>query len=180
MNTAMQIFAITLSLGLALVGAEIFLPGAVLGIVGGLCLTAAVVAGFYAFPGAGLYIAAAIALLLGLAVYAWLRFFPKSRIGRSMTVEQDLAHSRATDPALRSLIGKTGTTLSELRPSGYAIINGQRQDVITEGAMIPKATPVRVIRTQFNSLVVERISDPGPTSQTSNQTSTTTRSLPCQ
>ena len=39
---------------------------------------------------------------------------------------------------LQSLTGATGEALSDLRPGGFALIDGQRVDVITRGEVIPR------------------------------------------
>ncbi|GIV33014.1 MAG: hypothetical protein KatS3mg031_0549 [Chitinophagales bacterium] len=55
------------------------------------------------------------------------------------------------------LIGKTGIAITDLRPSGIVEIDAERYDVISDGEMIPRNSPIKVIRVQSNYLVVERI-----------------------
>ena len=43
------------------------------------------------------------------------------------------------------LLDQTGAALTNLRPSGIALINGRRVDVVTEGSLIERGTPVKVI-----------------------------------
>jgi membrane-bound serine protease (ClpP class) len=52
------------------------------------------------------------------------------------------------------LLEKTGTALTPLRPAGTAVIDGKRVDVVTEGQMIERGTPVRVIAVEGMRVVV--------------------------
>lgn len=151
----MQVFAIALTTGLILFGAEIFVPGGVLGTIGALALLTAIVSGFFAFPEHGAPVAIGIVFLLGVAIVLWVKFFPKSRIGRGMTVENDLSTFKATEDGLQALIGKTGVAVSALRPSGYCTIDGRRVDVVTFGEMIEQGQAVRVVDVKGNRVVVE-------------------------
>jgi membrane-bound ClpP family serine protease len=155
--TPIQLFALLLASGLILIGIELFVPGAVLGVMGGLALIGAVITGFTAFPGFGGYIAFGILLLTVVVLGLWIRVFPRTRIGQKMTVSQDLSSSRAGEDGLTMLAGKTGRAVSDLRPAGFATIDGRRVDVVTEGGMIPHDAAVRVVKVDGNRVVVMRI-----------------------
>lgn len=53
-----------------------------------------------------------------------------------------------------SLVGARGEALSELRPAGFALIDGQRVDVITRGDVIPRGARVEIIRDEGYRRVV--------------------------
>ena len=55
---------------------------------------------------------------------------------------------------LRSLTGKEGITLTPLRPAGSAEIEGERQDVISQGIFIPAGTKIKVIRVEGGRVLV--------------------------
>lgn len=150
-------FIILLVSGLILVGGEIFLPGGIVGVIGGLALLGAVIAGFAAFPGYGPYIAVGILFLVGVAVALWIRIFPRTSVGRRMMVEQNLATAKASDGSMDAFAGKEGVAISELRPSGFAKIDGRRVDVVTRGEMIQKDRPVKVLKVEGNRVIVAEI-----------------------
>lgn len=158
-TVAIQLFFIFLVAGLILVGAEVFIPGGIVGAIGALALLIAVAVGFVAFPGKGAYIALSILFLCGLAIYLWIRIFPNTGVGRRMMVANDLKTSKATEAGLDGLIGQEGTATSQLRPAGYAQIGDRRIDVITQGGMIAKGDRVRVIEVEGNRVVVKRIEE---------------------
>ena len=53
------------------------------------------------------------------------------------------------------LLGKEGTTVTRLNPSGKAKIDGSVYDVISTGLMLDKATQVEVVEAVANRIVVQ-------------------------
>ncbi len=141
-----------------LVGAEIFVPGGFLGTIGGFSLIGAIVIAFITFdPTTAGFITLGIMALTGLAIYTWSKYFPKSVIGKRMFISDNLKDYRGTEEGLDQLIGKEGTAMSDLHPGGFALIDGKRVDVITQGEMIDKDETVRVLDTQSNRVIVARV-----------------------
>ncbi len=159
----LHLFIIFLVTGLIFVGAEIFVPGGILGVFGGLALIGACITGFNAFPGYGAVIVLGIIALIGIAIFLWIRFFPTSPMGRRMTVGRDLHDAKATEEGLPDLVGKSGTTLSNLHPGGYASIDHKRIDVITQGGMISKGESIVVVEVEGNRVVVRKADAPATT-----------------
>jgi membrane-bound serine protease (ClpP class) len=130
-----------------LVGAEVYVPGGVLGAFGVACLAAAVVIGFLQGPVTGW---AGLGLVLALAVvggYFWLNVFPGTRAGRRLSLGREGTDVRVSGPAADLAAGQTGVALSTLRPAGIARIGGHRVDVLAEnGVWIEAGSAVRVTR----------------------------------
>jgi membrane-bound serine protease (ClpP class) len=85
----------------------------------------------------------------------WLRLFGGS---------EPLAHDRPAAPAARPgaptdrpLTGRTGTAVTDLRPSGIAEIDGRRVDVVADGEFVRSGEPVAVLRDEGYRRVVRRI-----------------------
>ncbi len=157
----LQLYVILVISGLFLVGAEIFVPGGILGVMGAIALILAVIIGFPALspkfgPTGGLISAVSIVVLVGVVMVLWIKIFPRTSLGKRMTVSVDLHDSKATEDGLEELLNKTGETLSELRPSGFALIDGRRTDVVTEGEMISKGETVKVMEIEGNRVVVAK------------------------
>jgi membrane-bound serine protease (ClpP class) len=55
-----------------------------------------------------------------------------------------------------ALLGKTGETLTMLRPAGTARIDGRRYDVLAEGSFIEPHASIVVVRVEGNNLVVRK------------------------
>lgn len=52
------------------------------------------------------------------------------------------------------LVGKTGHTLTPLRPAGVAEIDGNRVDVVSEGGFVAQATAIKVVTVEGTRIVV--------------------------
>ena len=74
-----------------------------------------------------------------------LLYQPKNGLDRISAVEE------------AGLVGEQGPVLTELRPSGSALLEGHPVDVVSEGAFIAKGELVRVISVQGSRVVVRRV-----------------------
>ena len=142
--------------GVALLFLEMFLPGIIAGVVGGILLIASIVTA-YREIGAG---AGNITLLATTAVTAalwwwWATKFQHTRFGRSMTLA---ATGTGTTQAagLAQWIGQTGTAATPLRPSGTILVAGKRVDAITGGEFLEQGTTVEIIRAEGPGVIVRR------------------------
>ncbi len=161
MDPSIQLFIILVVVGLFLIGAEIFLPGGVIGFLGGLSLFGAAVVGFKAFgPQGGIISALLIILLAGVCMVVWIRFFPRTGIGRTMTLSLDGKSFKSAPADLKTLVDKEGVAQSRLRPAGIARIDSHRVDVVAEGSWIESGRPIRVIRVEGNRILVREITAP--------------------
>ena len=155
----LNLYALLVVLGLLLFGLELFVPGGVLGVIGGTLLVSAIVLGFspkvFGMRGGGL---SAVMILIGVCVYIGvvLRFLPRSAIGRAFTLSKDMKDISSTQIAQNDLIGKTGTARTDLRPSGIAIFDGRRVDVIAEGSWISSGARISVLEAKGNRVVVRK------------------------
>lgn len=142
--------------GVALLLAEVFLPGMVAGVLGVVCLLGAAVVGFAEFgPKAGSLILMA-ELLAGTALtILWMRYFPKTPLGRKYILDSSTAAHAPTEP--EKWMGYEGVALTDLRPTGAARLNGQKVDVITRGEHLESGTRVKVIRVEGPSIFVRRL-----------------------
>ena len=148
----METVATLLIVGVVLLLLETVLPGMIAGFIGFCCLVAGV---FLAYANFGPYtgnlvLFGVVAVLVVLAVL-WMRFFPDSRVGQMFVTRRVSGDLGVEQPAL---LNQTGTALTNLRPSGMALINGKRVDVVTEGAMIESGTTVRVLAVEGLRVVV--------------------------
>jgi len=78
-------------------------------------------------------------------------FFRKIALQDTQNREQGYV---SRDYGKESLIGKSGVTVTDLRPAGTVEIDNERYDVISDGEHIPKNSRVKVMKVQGNYLVV--------------------------
>lgn len=99
-------------------------------------------------------------LLLALgASLALLRFLPRLPFGRRLILETGLSASQGYAAAPESnsnWSGKSGIAISPLRPAGFAEIENQRVDVVSDGKFIDSGAPIVVTRVDGNRIVVRR------------------------
>jgi membrane-bound serine protease (ClpP class) len=144
-------------IGIMLCCVETFLPGMVVGSIGGLCLISAVIITYIKFGLAAGNLALVI-LLAGsvVAIILWVKFFPKTRGGKMLITEKDLAESKTAD-SLEKLMGKMGKAATQLRPAGSAQIEGSKIDVVAESGWIESESPIKVVLVEGNRVVVRKI-----------------------
>ena len=167
MTSAVQIFLILVVVGMFLIGAEIFLPGGVIGVIGALALLMAAGMGFVAFGiQGGMLCALIIVILTGVCIVLWVRFFPSTRMGKNLMLSKDGKLFKSAAAELVNLTGKEGVALSTLRPSGIAQIEGKRVDVVADGSWIETGKRICVTRVEGSRVLVRETSSPtgGPTS----------------
>jgi len=148
----MALIITLLILGAILMFLETLLPGLIAGIIGFICLVAAVVLGYrdYGYQ-TGTLILAGVMVCLIVGTWCWLKFFPESRIARKFISRGAVGELGVDKP---ELLNGTGEALTQLRPSGTARINGQRVDVVSESGLIERGTKVKVVAVEGARIVV--------------------------
>jgi membrane-bound serine protease (ClpP class) len=130
--------------GFVLIGMEIFIPGGILGIFGSVVWISAAVVGWRNFPDPWNMISAFSLLAFGILTFiVWIRYFPKSRVGRSLSLGENQTEYKSHRVA-EVAVGDLGKADSTLRPSGIAMINGKRVDVVADGEWIEAGQAVKV------------------------------------
>jgi membrane-bound serine protease (ClpP class) len=143
--------------GAVLLLLETLLPGMIAGVLGLLCLIAGVIQSFVVFgPETGSYVLIGVIVALIIGFILWARFLPDTRMGRLFTLKQTVGDIRTERP---ELLNQTGSALTPLRPSGTALINGHRVDVVTEGGMIDRHTPIKVVAVEGMRVVVRALTE---------------------
>ena len=151
----MELVVILLLVGAALLLAEIFLPGMIAGVVGFCCLVAGVILGYVEFsPRTGTIILLGVIFGLVGGFALWIKYFPESRYASLFVSQRVVGNIDAEQP---ELLHQRGTAYTNLRPSGTALINGRRVDVVTEGGLIERGTPIQVIALEGLRVVVRAV-----------------------
>ena len=98
-----------------------------------------------------------VALGIG-AGYASIKYFPKTPAGKRMILAETQTAVRAQSLRETDWIGREGVAQTVLRPSGMALIDGQRHDVVAESGMIESGSPIKIVAVHENRLVVKKLS----------------------
>lgn len=146
-------------IGMALLIIELFLPGfGVSGICGILCLVAVIVIQFTTNRASVAWIVTGtILLILLLMILLFMRSLKKGMLFRSPIVLKEQIEAEAIKPSsesLEELIGKTGKTVTPLRPSGIVLIDGKRYSVETQATFVDKDAEVTVLAVDGTKITV--------------------------
>ena len=153
-----ELFVILIIAGLFLIGAEIFLPGGIVGFIGGMCLLGAVVVGFVAFGIQGGILASLfLVVLAGICLVIWIKYFPKTRMGQSLTLSSNGKAFKSASSEFMNLLNREGIALSILRPAGIAKFDGKRVDVVADGSWIDSGKSIKVTRVEGVRILVKEI-----------------------
>lgn len=141
--------------GALLLTAEVLLPGAVAGIIGGCALLLGSVLSFMEFGAVGGSIATLIAIaMVGVMLYVELVWLPRTRLGRTMVVEATVGGQSQPPPAPPEIVGQSGTTMTMLAPSGVIEIAGKRYEAFSRSGLVNRGTAVTVIGVDNFRLIV--------------------------
>ncbi|HEY4299705.1 MAG TPA: NfeD family protein [Candidatus Didemnitutus sp.] len=153
----MNLVIILFVLGVLLLAGEVFVPGVVLGVIGGAAMLFGCVVAFRQFGAGGGALATGIAVVcLGATLYAELVWLPRSRFGRRMVVQSasDGAAGPPTAPA--SIIGEMAEAETTLAPSGYVRVGDRRYEAYCEAGHAAKGSRLRVTGLDNFRLVVTK------------------------
>ncbi len=149
-------FAMLLA-GFVLIGTEIFIPGGLLGIFGSMAWVAAAIVGWRHFPAPWNLISSISLLFIGVLTFVvWIRYFPKSRVGKSLALTESTADYKS-HTTTDILVGTEGKALSTLRPSGIAVFDGRRLDVVADGEWIEAGEPIKISSTGGGHVSVVKV-----------------------
>lgn len=106
-----------------------------------------------------IYGTATAGLTIPLAILGlWL--FPRTKIGKAFILNTAANRTdgfQAPPQDLIHLVGKSGKSITPLRPAGAAVINNQRVDVVTLGDYINAEIEVEVVLVEGNRVVVRSL-----------------------
>lgn len=149
---------VLLAIGLGLIFLEFFLPGAILGITGGILILISVVL-FAIYIKSAIwtivYIAIAIILVVTLMKITVWRI-RKSKPGGGIYLNHDQEGYVASNYQ-KELIGKIGMTVSDLKPSGHVLIDGQMHQALSKVGYIEKNEQITVVGGEGAHLIVMHI-----------------------
>jgi membrane-bound ClpP family serine protease len=102
-----------------------------------------------------------IIAILGVALSFVLKSVTKGRLSKILilheTQKKEDGYIGAED--LEYFVGQEGITLTVLKPSGMAEINGIKLDVVSEGEFISQSTKVKVIKVEGRRIVVRVLTE---------------------
>ncbi|MBD8031852.1 NfeD family protein [Solibacillus merdavium] len=150
-------------IGLILVIAELFVPGGILGIIGG-----ALIIGSLLFAGesfAHMAYSILIAMIIaGIGMVILMKFFGKKLHMFNRLVLRDATSTEegyVSNTNRIELIGKVGQSITPLRPSGTVLVGQERLDVVTQGGYMDAGKTVEIVKVEGSRIVVREFIEKG-------------------
>ena len=155
------LFPVILQLiGVVVVIAEIILPSG-----GILSILAAAIFGYSLYAvftqvsaSAGSVFIIADLIIIPILIYFGIKFLAKSPVTlKTQLSKKDGVTSQS--PELDHYMGRKGQTITDLRPSGVALFDDERLDVVTRGEYIEKRQEIVVIAVRGNQIIVKQVEE---------------------
>ncbi|MFH1498238.1 MAG: NfeD family protein [Verrucomicrobiota bacterium] len=153
MNTILLLFLT----GLLLLGVEVFVPGAILGLVGGALLVGGCVLAFsdFGFTGGAIAVAAAL-LLTGLLLWFEFKILPRTAMGRRLFLRtENGARSQPDVAESAAVVGRAAEALTALAPTGYVAVDGRRYEAFSRTGFVEQGAALTVVGVDTFRLIVQ-------------------------
>jgi membrane-bound ClpP family serine protease len=147
------------AIGIMLIFLEFFLPGAISGTLG----LAALIASLFLAGDSPLHMGISIFISIGISVamiFIMVKVLGKKMVLFNRMILFDKAGNEqgyVSNVNRTDLLGKEGIALTMLRPSGTAIINSERLDVVSEGGFVDQNQKIKVIKVEGVRIVVREL-----------------------
>lgn len=144
--------------GLALIIAEFFVPGGIVGILGGvLILLSLILAGANMMQMIIAIFIALVVAIIGMVIL--MKFFGKKLHVLNKLVLMDATTTEegyVSNVNRTELLGKVGKVITPLRPAGTMLFGSERIDVVSEGGYVDVEKHVEVIKVEGSRIVVRQ------------------------
>jgi membrane-bound ClpP family serine protease len=142
----MNLIILLFVLGLVFMFFEVFTPGPVFGILGGLTLMGGIAVAAMKYGGSGGLIAGVAALVAVCAtLYAELVWLPKTRFAQKFSVHGTSGTTiRQQNVEAEAVVGKTAEAVTTLAPSGYVNVEGRRYEAFCQSGHAARGAQLRV------------------------------------
>ena len=139
----MNIILLLFLLGLVFLFFEVFTPGPIFGILGGLTLIGGIAMAFTNYGGSiGLLTAVGAIVAVGATLYAELVWLPKTRFAQKLSIKSTSGSIDRLPPG--DVVGKTAEALTTLAPSGYVLVEGRRYEAFSQSGHVARGEQLLV------------------------------------
>lgn len=154
----MNLIILLFLFGLVFLFLELFTPGPVFGILGGMTLVGGVVVAAVQFGAtAGLLAGVTAIVAVCATLYAELVWLPKTRFAQKFSVKGTSgATIRQQDAEAGAVIGKDAEAVTTLAPSGYVLVAGRRYEAFCQSGHAERGDRLRVTGLDNFRLIVTK------------------------
>ena len=153
----MNLIVLLFVLGLVFMFFEVFTPGPIFGILGGITFVSGIAVAAVKYGGSGGLIAGVVALVAVCAtLYAELVWLPKTHLAQKFSVHSTSGSTIQQQAIDASLIGKPAEALTTLAPSGYVSVDGRRYEAFCQSGHAERGAQLRVTGLDNFRLIVTK------------------------
>jgi membrane-bound serine protease (ClpP class) len=145
--------------GLIFLLVEAFAPGfGVPGILGIIAIITSIVMSSSSIEQALLSLLFSFILTI-IAIIVLIKFVPKRKFLDKilLSTSLDSASGYLSNKSYKEYEGRTGVTITPLRPSGTVLVDDKRLDVVSENAYINKDEKIRIVKVEGRRIIVRKI-----------------------
>jgi membrane-bound ClpP family serine protease len=154
----MSMILLLFLLGLAFLFFEVFTPGPIFGILGGLTLMGGITMAFTSYDRTtGLLTAVGAVAAVGATLYAELVWLPKTRFAQKLSIKSTSGSiNRQLPVSPGEIVGKTAEALTTLAPSGYVLVEGRRYEAFSQSGHVARGEQLLVAGLDNSRLIVTK------------------------
>ena len=143
---------------LVLVFFEVILPGGILGIIAALfVILASWFAGAEYGVGIGVLTFAGFAAAIAILAFVEFKLLARTSLGRAFFLKSSVTGHSNIAPAEASIIGKKGSALTRLNPSGKVAIDGQTYEAHSQDGYIEADQDILVVAQDNFKLIIKKL-----------------------
>lgn len=144
----MELLSILLfAVGMALVIAEVVMPGIILGLLGAAAALAGIWIGFEVSPALAIGELVVAVVAVPLLFYWGIRRLQLAKVIETEPVKEDLS----------KLVGRSGEVVHDLRPGGTVLVDGARYDAVAVTGYLERGARVSIVRAEGRKLFVKAL-----------------------
>lgn len=144
----MELLSILLfAVGMALVVAEVVMPGIILGLLGAAAALGGIWIGFEVSPALGIGELLAAVIAVPLLFYWGVRRMQLTKAIETEPPKEDLS----------KLVGRTGEVVHDLRPGGTVLVDGARYDAVAVTGYVARGARVSIVRAEGKKVFVKAL-----------------------
>jgi membrane-bound serine protease (ClpP class) len=137
---------------------EVILPGGILGIIAALCvILASWFAGAEFGAGVGILTFVGSAAAIAILVFIEFKLLARTSLGSAFFLKSSVTGHSNIAPAETSIIGKKGSALTRLNPSGKVVIDGQPYEAHSQDGFIEADQPILVAAQDNFKLIIKKL-----------------------
>ncbi len=144
--------------GVVLIGSEVFLPGGIIGAIGGAMMIGGIAISYTDYGAFGAFLATVIAIaLVVVALFIEFRILPNTAMGKRLFMSASVQSSMTYSSAEDDMIGKTCRTVTALAPTGFVLLDGRKLEAASKSGFIEKNEEVKITAKDNFRIIVSKI-----------------------